>query len=53
MNRGKLESMLMEIHQQSFGWAIACCQRDKELALEVLQDAYLKVLQGKAKYDGR
>ncbi len=35
-----------------WGWALACCGRDRDLASDVLQRAYVKVLSGKAKYDG-
>ena len=30
-----------------------CCGRDREQALDVLQGAYLKVLEGKARFNGR
>lgn len=41
------------MHAASFGWALACCRRDRELAEDVLQQAYVKVLSGRAKHDGR
>lgn len=53
MERAKLDSELEELHAESFGWALACCGRDREEAEEVLQSAYLKVFTGKARFDGR
>lgn len=51
--RTELESSLREIHEASFGWALSCCGRQPQEAEEVLQKTYLKVLEGKARYDGR
>ena len=48
-----MEAALAAIHAESFGWALACCHRDRFLAEEVLQVAYLKVLDGSARFDGR
>jgi RNA polymerase sigma-70 factor (ECF subfamily) len=46
-------SRLEALHPESFGWALACCDRDAESAREVLQMTYLKVLDGRARWDGR
>lgn len=48
-----LERCLEELHAESFGWALACCNRERDDAEEVLQIAYLKVLDGRAVWDGR
>jgi RNA polymerase sigma factor (sigma-70 family) len=48
-----MEAELAEIHAESFSWALACCGRDPVVAEEVLQVAYVKVLDGSARYDGR
>jgi len=48
-----MEAALAAIHAESFGWALACCRRDRDLAEEVLQVAYVKVLDGSARFDGR
>jgi RNA polymerase sigma-70 factor (ECF subfamily) len=37
----------------SFSWALNCCGRNRELAEDVLQTSYLKILEGKASFDGR
>lgn len=46
--RGELERM----HAASFGWALWCCQQRQDEAEEVLQTTYLKVFEGRAKFDG-
>ncbi len=44
---------LEALHAASFGWALACCRRDRESAQEALQAAYCKVLSGQVRFDGR
>ncbi len=48
-----LEREIAALHAQSFGWALSCCGRDRDLACDVLQEVYWKVFSGKAKFDGR
>jgi RNA polymerase sigma-70 factor, ECF subfamily len=48
-----LGERLEALHQDSFGWALACCGRDRTLAEEVLQMAYVKALSGEARFEGR
>lgn len=38
------------LHTDSFGWALACCAWHRELAEDVLQEAYLRVLDGRAHF---
>ncbi len=45
--------MIAELHPAAFGWALACCRRNRALAEEVTQMAYLKILAGEARFDGR
>lgn len=40
-------------HGENFGWALACCARHRDSAEDVLQEAYLRVLDGRAEYAGR
>lgn len=47
-----LRELLASHHEASFGWSLACCGRDRSLAEEVLQDAYFKVLDGRAMFSG-
>lgn len=48
-----LERELAAMHAASWGWALACCRRDRNQAEDVLQQAYVKVLSGRARHDGR
>ena len=48
----ELEERIEELHPASFGWALACCGRNRDEAEEVLQMAYLKVMEGKARFRG-
>jgi DNA-directed RNA polymerase specialized sigma24 family protein len=40
-------------HAESYGWALSCCRRRGDEAENVLQVVYLKVLSGKAVFDGK
>ena len=44
---------LTEIHQQSFHWALTCCQHQESEALDVLQEAYVMVLENRVEYRGQ
>jgi RNA polymerase sigma-70 factor (ECF subfamily) len=48
-----LERELEQIHTAAFGWALACCLGHRSDAEDVLQTTYLKVLDGRARFDGR
>ena len=52
-DRHELDRQLEEHHSASFGWALSCCRWNRTEAEDVLQTSYLKVLDGKAIYDGR
>ena len=52
MELAELRAQLEEFHTASFGWALSCCRQNYAEAEEVLQTVYLKILQGKARYDG-
>lgn len=47
------ERQLEQLHGASFGWALACCGGDEAEAADALQDAYLKILDGRARFGGR
>ena len=53
MDRADLERDLEQMHPSCWGWALACCRRDKDLAEETLQSAYLRILSGEARFDER
>ncbi len=53
MDSAALRDQLESHHTASFAWALHCCDRDRQEAEEVLQTVYLKIIEGKARYDGR
>jgi len=53
MDGDELELELDRLHKASFGWALRCCAWNPAEAEDVLQIAYLKILEGKARFDGR
>jgi RNA polymerase sigma-70 factor (ECF subfamily) len=53
MDREELRRQLELSHADGFTWALHCCDRDARTAEDVLQTAYLKVLDGRARFDGR
>ena len=53
MQSAALQSLMEQHHDESFRWALGCCQYDEDLASEVLQTVYLKILEGKARFEGR
>lgn len=53
MERAELERELERLHAACWGWALACCARGRDAAEETLQAAYLKILSGSARFDGR
>ncbi len=53
MSPEALELELARLHPATFGWAIACCAGDRSAAEDALQASYLKILDGRARFDGR
>ena len=41
------------LHPAAYGWALHCCKHNRAVADDVLQIVYLKILEGKARFDGR
>jgi RNA polymerase sigma factor (sigma-70 family) len=52
MKETDFQGELERLHSASFGWALWCCDHRREEAEEVLQTAYLKVMEGSARFDG-
>ncbi len=46
-----MKEELRKYHADSFGWALQCSGRNREMAEEALQQVYLKVLEGKARFN--
>ena len=53
MDEAELRRQLEQHHAASYGWALNCCRRDAAQAEDVLQTVYLKVLDGRARFDGQ
>lgn len=50
MDKEQLVKLLEEKHAEAYRWSRQCCRFDGELAKDVLQTVYLKILEGKAKF---
>lgn len=48
-----LREALAEGHERAFAWAVSCCGGNRSEAEDVLQTAYVRVISGKAQYQGR
>lgn len=53
MSPEALKHELECLHPAAFGWALACCGGDRAGAEDALQASYLKILDGRARFDGR
>jgi RNA polymerase sigma-70 factor (ECF subfamily) len=53
MSPEALKHELECLHPAAFGWALACCAGDRAAAEDALQTSYLKILDGRAHFDGR
>jgi RNA polymerase sigma-70 factor (ECF subfamily) len=45
------KNQLQELHRESYLWSLSCCNYDKEMAKDVLQNVYLKIYDGKASFN--
>ena len=53
MGEPELRDLLEQNHAMSHGWALSCCASHPADAEDVLQESYRKILEGRARYDGR
>ena len=53
MYHSKIKPKLEEHHKDCFGWALYCCDQDKEMSYEVLQNSYLKMLERQDTFKGK
>src|SRR4051812_19367693 len=52
-NEVALRLQLDAHHRDAYAWAVNCCRRNRTDAEDVLQATYLKVLEGRARFDDR
>lgn len=48
-----IREQLETLHAESFAWALVCCAHDPAEAEDVMQMTYLKILDERARYEGR
>jgi len=53
MDLDELKTELAALHEASFAWAMACCDRRAQDAEDVLGATYVKILTGRASFGGR
>jgi len=53
MSLDNIKSTLEHHHRDCYGWALHCCHQDKDLASEVLQDSYVKILENQRGFIGK
>jgi len=53
MGSDSTKDQLAQLHDGAFGWAMVCCGRDRDLASDVLQQSYCRILNGDASFGGR
>ncbi len=53
VTRRETEQSLEALHAAAYGWAITCCRGDETEAKDVVQEAYLRLLSGRARFEGR
>jgi len=53
MTIGDLERELRDVHEETFSWALVCCRGVRSEAEDVVQETYLRLLDGRLTFDGR
>jgi len=51
MNQTDLEKEIEALHEKSFHWALSCCHWNYQEAEDVIQICYVKVLDGRARFN--
>ncbi len=44
---------LEELHEGAWKWSLNCCGGNREESMDLLHDVYVKILAGRARFDGR
>ena len=52
MKSDELREQLVKLHDSAFGWAMVCCARDHDRAVEVLQESYCRILNSGTSFSG-
>src|SRR5271166_6538085 len=50
---GEIHRELELHHKEFYGWALYCSYEDKDVAADVLQTAYLKILEKQSSFEGK
>ena len=53
MTPAETRAEIERLHAAGFAWSMACCGRNRERAEDVLQASYLKILDGRARFEER
>lgn len=53
MQEGNIKFQLEHHHKECYGWALHCCNQDKEMAYDVVQASYLKMLERQNTFGGK
>jgi RNA polymerase sigma-70 factor (ECF subfamily) len=53
MDDARLRQVMEQTHLDAFGWALHCCDGDREEAADLLQSVYVRILERRAPFDGR
>ncbi len=53
MRYGEIKNELEQCHSDCYSWALHCCNHHNDMASEVLQNAYLKILQKQNEFRGK
>ena len=53
MDKQQLGKLLEDSHREAYLWSRQCCRYDDDLAREILQAVYLKIFEGRARYNGK
>ena len=52
MTNVELEGTLRDVHEESYSWTVVCCGGDRTEAEDVLQETYLRLLDGRLTFGG-